>query len=56
MTDTYNVYWTWNDKYDSQANWQQTVIRAESQKDAEQKAFEYMQEYGLKVTIAYKTW
>ena len=44
MTDTYNVYWTWNDKYDSQANWQQTVIRAESQKDAEQRAFEYMQD------------
>jgi len=39
----YTVYWTWNKEYDSAMNIQQTVIpNCKSQKDAEQKAVEYI--------------
>ena len=39
----YTVYWTWNLAYDDRMNMHQVVIpNCKNQKDAEQKAFEYM--------------
>mgnify|MGYP001163720196 FL=1 len=42
-TENYTVTWTWNLAYDDQMNMHQVVIpNCKHQKDAEQKAFEYM--------------